>query len=148
MPPFGFNTSISSFATNPALIRSEKRGNLILPWNPTMFRVTAVKGGSVIAWRDGRRFMRHTSARLRKYQVRTLPNQPHLQPKKAITETFVQLGNDLITQPRPRPLLGWLWQVWSISDYHFGKYRHGIALRPPRPAPKSSRSQFSHVKKR
>jgi hypothetical protein len=128
MPPFGFNTSISRFATNPALIRSEKRGNLILPWNPTMFRVTAVKGRSVIAWRDGRRFMRHTSARLRKYQVRTLPNPPLIQPKKAITETFVQLGNDLITQPRPRPLLGWLWQVWSISDYHFGKYRHDMDI--------------------
>jgi hypothetical protein len=69
--------------------------------------------------------MRHTSARLRKYQVRTLPNQPHLQPKKAITETFVQLGNDLITRLALAGLVNF--------GLPFGKYRHGIALRPPRP---------------
>lgn len=94
MPPFGFNTSISSFATNPALIRSEKRGNLILPWNPTMFRVTAVKGGSVIAWRDGQRFMRHTSA------VKKIPGEDIAKPTTHSTQESNH-GNLRSTRQRP-----------------------------------------------
>jgi membrane carboxypeptidase/penicillin-binding protein PbpC len=63
-----------------------------------------------------------------------------------IQETFANVEK-VYNQPRPRPLLGWLWQVSLAGLVNFrlafGNYRNGPSLSFLRPAPKSpSPSRF------
>ena len=60
------------------LIRSEKKGKVTLPWRTTAFRVTAVKGDSILIEDGNHRLMRRHSTAVKKVPttVTAAPNTP------------------------------------------------------------------------
>jgi hypothetical protein len=65
------------------LIRSEKKGKVALPWRANTFRVTAVKGDSILIDDGNHRLMRHSTA-VKKQLPQML--QQHLQKQLLLNE--------------------------------------------------------------
>ncbi|CAB3997487.1 hypothetical protein BOX15_Mlig023251g7, partial, partial [Paramuricea clavata] len=69
------------------LIRSEKKGKVALPWRANTFRVTAVKGDSILIEDGNHRLMRHSTA-VKKVPitVTTAPDVPTTPPEAIVAQ--------------------------------------------------------------
>ena len=74
-----------------ALIRSEKKGKVVLPWHRTTFRVNAVKGDSLIVEGGNHRLMRHSTA-VKKVPAITTKAHPASPPATSTQERTRRLN--------------------------------------------------------